>query len=48
MTNSEMVSVLIAMFRDYFTFLLPVMGLLAGVHVIVRLLWSVTFKPFVR
>lgn len=46
MTNIELIGALFELFRSYFTFLLPVFGVMAGVHLIFNLLWSVLFKPF--
>lgn len=46
MTNTELVAALFELFQSYFTYFLPVFGLLAGVHLILNLLWSVLFKPF--
>ncbi len=46
MTNTELVSVIIDMLREYFTFFMPIYGLLAGVNIVIKWIYSFTFRPF--
>ena len=46
MTNTELIAQLMQLFSDYMVFMMPVLGVLAGVHLILNWLWSILFRPF--
>lgn len=46
MTNLELIKVLVTLFSDFFKYFMPVMGLVAGVNLIINWIWSILFKPF--
>lgn len=46
MTNTELVNELMQLFTSYFTFFMPIFGVFAAVHLVINLLWAVTFGQF--
>jgi hypothetical protein len=46
MTNTELIAQLVTLFSAYMTFMLPVIGILAGIHLILNWVWSILFRPF--
>lgn len=48
MTNYDLINVLLNLFREYFVFMLPVFGVMAGLNIIFRLIYLAMFRPFDR
>lgn len=46
MTNSELITELFNLFKDYFTFLFPVFGYIAGVWIVIHWINCIVFRPF--
>lgn len=46
MENTEVVKVLLDMMGEYFRYFLPIYGYLAGVNIVIKWIYSFTFKPF--
>lgn len=46
MINTELIQSLIAMYRDFFVYFMPVVGVFAGMNLITKWLYGMLFKPF--
>lgn len=46
MTNIDLINYLMDLFRDYMQFYLPVFGVMAGIHLILNMLWAACFGAF--
>lgn len=42
MANTDVITIILDMTRDYFTYMLPIIGVLAGISFIVTFLFSIT------
>lgn len=48
LSNLELVSVIVAMFRDLLTFMLPVIGVTAGISFVMQALYTVTIGALTK
>lgn len=46
MEINELITVIVTMLKDFFAYLTPVFGIVAGFHVILNMLYKTLFKPF--
>lgn len=46
MENTELVMFVADLFGEYIRYFLPIYGLLAGVNIIIKWIYSFTFRPF--
>lgn len=44
MTNTEVIGIIMELTTEYLRYLMPIIGVLAGINFIMSALWSSTFK----
>lgn len=48
MTSPELVEFIATMFADYMRDMMPLIGFLAGTHIVINLIYDFTFRMFHR